>query len=206
MLGEAADGLRLILGDRVLRALAASLGTFEFFGYFIGTLYVLYAINTLHLAPAAVGTLVGLGGISALAGSLVAERVVRRFGIGRVLIGSLFCYGLLGMLMPLAGGPAWVAYICMAAPQLLGDAFIAVHFIAQTSLRQSLIPDRLLGRATATMHVLERGVAPLGALAAGALATWTSTRLTIAIGVAGVTLACGWMLFSPVRGLRRVER
>ncbi len=203
---EAAEGLRLILGHPVLRALAASLGTFEFFGYFIGTLYVLFAILTLHLPPAAVGTLVGLGGISALAGSLVAERVVRRFGIGRVLIGSLVCYGLLGALMPLAGGPQWVAYACMAAPQLLGDAFIAVHFIAQTSLRQSLIPDRLLGRATASMHVLERGVGPLGALVAGLLATFISPRLTIAIGVAGIVLAGGWLVFSPVRTVRDVTR
>jgi predicted MFS family arabinose efflux permease len=203
---EAAQGLRLILGHPVLRALTLSLGIFEFFGYFIGTLYALFAIRTLHLPPAAVGTLVGLGGISALAGSLVAERVVRRLGIGRVLIGSLMTYGLLGALMPLAGGPPWVAYACMAAPQLLGDAFIAVHFIAQTSLRQSLIPDRLLGRATASMHVLERGVGPLGALIAGLLATFTSPRLTIAIGVAGVVAAGGSLLFSPVRMLRDVAR
>ncbi len=206
MLREAGAGLRLILGHPTLRALAASLGTFEFFGYFIGTLYALFAIRTLHLPPAAVGTLVGLGGISALAGSLVAERVVRRFGIGRVLAGSLFVYGLLGALTPLAGGPPWVAYACMAAPQLLGDAFIAVHFIAQTSLRQALIPDRLLGRATASMHVLERGVAPLGALIAGLLATLTSPRLTIAIGVAGVIAASGWLFFSPVRRMRDFER
>jgi len=203
---EAAQGLRLILGHPVLRALALSLGIFEFFGYFIGTLYALFAIRTLHLPPAAVGTLVGLGGISALAGSLVAERVVRRLGIGRVLIGSLMSYGLLGALMPVAGGPPWVAYACMAAPQLLGDAFIAVHFIAQTSLRQSLIPERLLGRATASMHVLERGVGPLGALIAGLLATLTSPRLTIAIGVAGVVAAGSSLLFSPVRTLRDVSR
>jgi predicted MFS family arabinose efflux permease len=203
ILREAVEGLKLIHGDSMLRALAASLGTFEFFGYFIGTLYVLFAIDTLRLTPAAVGTLVGLGGISALAGSLVAERVIRRFGIGPTVIGSLFLYGLSGVLIPLASGPPVVAYLCMATPQLLGDAFIAIHFIAQTSLRQALIPDRLLGRAWASIHVLERGVGPLGALVAGLLASLTSTRLTLAIAVAGVTLACGWMVFSPVRGLRQ---
>jgi hypothetical protein len=92
----------------------------------------------------------------------------------------------------------------MAAPQLLGDAFIAMHFIAQTSLRQALIPDHLLGRATASMHVLERGVGPLGALIAGLLATLTSPRLTIAIGVAGVVVAGSSLTFSPVRMLRDV--
>jgi hypothetical protein len=56
------------------------------------------------------------------------------------------------------------------------------------------------------MHVLERGVGPLGALIAGLLATLTSPRLTIAMGVVGVVIAGGSLLFSPVRTLRDVAR
>src|SRR5262249_15267589 len=167
--------------------------------YFIGTLYVLFAIRTLHLPPAAVGTLVGMGGISALVGSLSATRVVRRFGLGRTLIVTLFCYGTLGLLTPLAGAPPLLAYACRAIPQLLGDAFIAIPLIAQSSLRQAVTPDQLLGRATASMQVIERGIGPLGALLAGVLATLTSVRLTIAIGVLGVILATFLLVCSPVR-------
>lgn len=201
--GEAVEGLRLIAGQPVLRALAASGGTFTFFGNFIGTLYALFAIRALHLSAAAVGTLVGLGGVSALVGALVAGRVVRRFGLGRTLIGSLFCYGTLALLIPLAGGPPPLAYVCMALPQLLGDAFIAIHFIAQASLRQTTIPDRLLGRATASLRVIEGGLGPVGALLAGALATFVSPRLTLAIGVLGILLAPLWLVLSPVRALRQ---
>jgi predicted MFS family arabinose efflux permease len=198
----ARDGLRFVWRQPMLRALALSIGTFTFFGYFIGTLYTLYAIRTLRLSPAAVGTLIGLGGVSALVGALLAERIVSRFGFGRTLIGSLMCYGALGALIPLAGGPPQIAYICMALPQLLGDAFIAVHFIAQTSLRQALIPAAMRGRASASMQTIERGVGPAGALVAGVLATVTSPRVTLALGALGVALAACWMIFSPLRGLR----
>jgi hypothetical protein len=49
--------------------------------------------------------------------------------------------------------------------------------------------------------VLESGIGPLGALLAGLLATLTSTRLTLAVGVAGITLATLWLVFSPLRTL-----
>ncbi len=203
MLREMADGLRFIRRHVILRPLAASLATFTFFGYFIGTLYVLFAIRTLHLPAAAVGTLVGLGGVSALVGSLVAERVVRRYGLGRSLIITLWIYGALNALIPLAGGPPLVAYLCMAAPQILGDAFIATHFIAQASIRQASIPDALRGRATATLHLIERGSGPIGALAAGWLDSITAPRLALAVGVAGGLCAPLWLLVAPaVRRLR----
>jgi Transmembrane secretion effector len=105
-------------------------------------------------------------------------------------------------LIPLAGGPPQFAYICMALPQLLGDAFIAVHFIAQTGLRQALIPAAMRGRANASMQIIERGVGPAGALVAGVLATVTSPRVTLALGALGVALAASWLIFSPLRGLR----
>lgn len=199
---EIAEGLRLVTRHPILRALAGSMGTFEFFGNFIGALYFLYLIRALHLAPAAVGALVGLGGVSALVGSLLAERIVRRLGLGPTLIVSLASYGLLGAVIPLAGGPPVLVFVLLGAAQLFGDAFIAVHFIAQVSLRQAVIPARLLGRASASMRVLERGVGPIGALVAGLLAQATAPRLALAIGVAGVVASSLWLVFSPVRGVK----
>jgi len=199
---EIVEGLRLVARHPILRALAGSMGTFEFFGNFIGALYALYLIRALHLAPAAVGVLVGLGGVSALVGSLLAERIIRRLGIGPTLIGTLASYGALGAVIPLAGGPPVLVFALLGAAQLLGDAFIAVHLIGQVSLRQAVIPARLLGRAGASMHVLERGVGPIGALLAGLLAQATAPRLAIAIGVAGVVASSLWLVASPVRGVR----
>ncbi len=203
VLREALAGMRLIVRDPVLRALAGCMGTFNFFGYFIGTLYVLFAIRDLRLSPAAAGVLVGIGGVSSLAGSLVATRVVRRFGLGRTLVGAFLWHGLVAVLIPLAAGPAPLAFAMMAVAQLLGDGFLTVYFITQASLQQQLIPPRFLGRATASIRVLESGIGPVGALLAGALATLTSTRLTLAVGVAGIIAATLWLVFAPLRSLDR---
>jgi MFS family permease len=201
---EIAEGLRLVLTSPILRALAGCMGTFTFFGNFIGTLYALYAIRVLHLSPAVVGALVGLGGVSSLAGSLLAPRVLRWGGIGPVLIGAKLVSGLVGLLIPLAGGPPLVAALCLAAGQLFGDAALTIHFIAQASLRQAAIPPRLLGRAHASMQVLERGAAPIGALLAGVLAQAISPRFALLIAVLGMQTAVLWLVFSPIRHIRRL--
>ena len=75
VLREALAGMRLIVRDPVLRALAGCMGTFNFFGYFIGTLYVLFAIRDLRLSPAA--AVCSSGWVRSLAGRL-ARRHTRR--------------------------------------------------------------------------------------------------------------------------------
>ncbi len=70
------------------------------------------------------------------------------------------------------------------------------------SLRQSLVPDRLLGRVAAGTKLLVGGVAPLGALAAGTLATFVSSRYAILVAVGGLALSNLWLIFSPLLRLR----
>src|SRR5947209_2645722 len=79
------EGLRLVLKNPLLRALAASAGIFSLFGNFIGALYALYVIRQLGAPPIFLGLLIATGGVSALVGALLAERVVRRFGLGRTV-------------------------------------------------------------------------------------------------------------------------
>src|SRR6266480_4344205 len=77
------EGLRVVLENPLLRALAASAGIFSLFGNFIGALYALYIIRQLGAPAIFLGLLVATGGVSALVGAFLAERVVRRFGLGR---------------------------------------------------------------------------------------------------------------------------
>src|SRR5207245_1503833 len=62
---DVAEGLRMVLRHPVLRALAGSSGTFNFFGNIVGALYFLYAIRALGVPPGAVGLLAAAGGVSA---------------------------------------------------------------------------------------------------------------------------------------------
>ncbi len=193
------EGLRLVLKNPLLRTLAGSAGIFSLFGNFIGALYALYVIRQVGAPPIFLGLLVATGGVSALVGAFLAERVVRRFGLGRTVSMGLFMYGVTGLLTPLAGGSVALALSLLFLSQLIGDASVSIYLIAEVSLRQSLVPANMLGRTNASMQFLSQGAAPLGALLAGILGGMIGLRLTILIGVLGIILAGTWLLLSPVR-------
>ncbi len=195
---EITEGLRLIVGNPLLRALAGSASIFNFFGNFIGVTYILYIIRELGIAPIFVGFLIATGGISALVGALFAQRVVQRLGLGPTIGVALLIYGVTGLLTPLAHGPVVLALLLLFLAQL-GDASASIYFIAEISLRQAIIPNHLLGRVNSSMQFLTRGLGPSGALLGGVLGGVLGVRLTLLIGVLGVTASGLWLLFSPVR-------
>jgi MFS family permease len=200
---EITEGLRLIVSNPVLRALAGSASIFNFFGNFIGVMYILYIIRELGIAPIFVGLLIATGGISALIGALFAQRIVQRLGLGPTIGVALFIYGVTGLLTPLAHGPVVLALFLLFLAQL-GDASVSIYFITEISLRQAVIPNNLLGRVNSSMQFLTRGLGPLGALLAGLLGGVLGVRLTLLIGVLGVIASGLWLLFSPVRKYTRL--
>jgi predicted MFS family arabinose efflux permease len=202
---ESIEGLLYVLKHPLLRVLAGSAAVFNFFGMFFATLYALYVIRILGIAPFLLGLLIAAGGLSALVGAVLTERVVRRLGLGFAIGGGLFGYGLLGLLVPLAHGPVVVVAVILFISQLIGDVTVSVYLIAELSLRQMLIPHQLLGRANAGILFLTRGVGPLGALLAGILAVGIGVRPTLFIAVLGVMMAGLWILISPVRKVRTSE-
>jgi len=196
---EFGQGLHEVLRNPLLRSLAAGVGAFNFFGNFVGALYALYVVRELHAAPIFLGFLIATGGVSALVGAFIAERVVRRFGLGLTAAATLFIYGATGLLIPLAAGPTAIALSFLFTSQLVGDASVSIHLIAEVSLRQSVVPGNMLGRINASLQFLSQGIAPIGALLAGILGGLIGLRLTILIGVLGVMAAGALLFLSPIR-------
>ena len=199
---ESLEGLQFVLKDPLLRALAGSAAIFNFFGTFVGTFYAFYVIRELRVTPIILGLLIAAGGLSALVGAWLAERVVRRLGLGLTIGAGLFMYGLVGLLVPLARGPVSVIVTVLFVSQLVGDVAVSIHLISEVSLRQMLIPARLAGRANTAIQFLTLGVAPVGALLAGVIAVHVGVRFTLFIGMVGVIAAGLWLLLSPVRGVQ----
>lgn len=173
LLREMREGLRFVWHEPRLRALALAGATRSFFGSFIGVLYGLYAIRELGLNAAALGITIAMGGLGSLIGAVFSRRVVSRLGVGRALILTLIASG----------------------------GFTFFIMITQTSLRQNLTPDRLLGRVGASIQLLVMGVAPLGALVGGGLAEVSGVRMTLLVASIGIVSAAGWVIFSPLRNL-----
>jgi len=65
--------------------------------------------------------------------------------------------------------------------------------INQVSLRQSVTPDAMLGRMTATMRFIVMGVMPIGSLVGGVLATTFQPRATL-----WITAVISSVAFLPV--------
>ena len=173
------------------------------FGSFYGVLYSLYLLQELHLDPFLLGIVISAGGVGSLVGSIFASRVIRALGIGPAIIWMALGSSALGVLTPLAQGPVLLATLMVFLPQLIGDGMQTIEGVGEISLVQGLIPDRILGRANATLEVVSHGIGyPIGALAAAAIAEGIGVRGAIAVGWAGMAASLLFLIFSPLPAVR----
>src|SRR5215471_3672303 len=193
VLKEIAEGLRTVRSSQLLSTLAVSEAVRSFFGMFIGALYVLFGLRELGLSPLLVGLSVGIGGISNLLGTLVVERVTRRLGgPGRTMVAALLVGSLTPFLIALAPSGPVPGFITLVAAQSL-DIIHPLYSVNALTLRQLTTPPHLLGRVNATLHVVERGVIPFGALAGGILGDVIGLRPTLLVAAAGIALGAVWV-------------
>jgi len=199
---ELAEGFRVIRNSRILIALAGVAATFGFASSAMFVLDTLYALRTLGLSPLLFGLTVTMGGIGSLIGAALSNRVMSRFGVGRTLLVTLFFQGFAGVFWILAGGPVWRSVLCLLAAQLLGDTAGMIYGILDTTLRQTLVTDAMLGRVNATIRVFDVGLTALGSLTAGILGETIGIRHTMMFAAVGMVLATLWLVGSPARKLQ----
>jgi predicted MFS family arabinose efflux permease len=200
---EIVEGLRVVRRHPIVFPLAARSVPGHVFGAFYGVLYSIYLLRELHLDPFLLGIVISAGGVGSLVGSLFASRVVNALGIGRALVGTAVAASAIGVLTPLAQGPVALAALMVFLPQLIGDGLQTIEGVAERSLIQGVIPDRVLGRVNATLDVVSHGVGyPLGALVAAFVAEQIGVRGAMAVGWAGMALSILLVVFSPVPRLR----
>jgi len=203
VIGEIAEGLRVVRGHKVVFPLAARSIIAHVSGAFYGVLYSLYLLNELHLDPFLLGIVISAGGVGSLVGSVFASRVVRAIGIGPAIVWMAAGASAIGILTPLAQGPVALATIMVFLPQLIGDGLQTIGGVAEISLVQGLVPDRILGRTNATLEVISHGVGfPIGALIAAFIAEQIGVRGAIAVGWAGMAASLLFLVFSPVPRVR----
>jgi Na+/melibiose symporter-like transporter len=196
---EALEGLHIVWRDPSLRALVACSTTIRLAGGAFGALYMLFAVRDLGLSPTAAGVIAGCGGLGSLAGSMLAEPALRRLGARTTLIAGFAVGGAFQALVPLAHGTALRAGLFLFTAQIIGDGLMTMAFVNDVSLRQLLVPDRFLGRVSATANVLGVVAMPIGALTGGIVGQLGSPRLALAVGAIGFSLASLWIVASPIR-------
>jgi hypothetical protein len=154
-------------------------------GGFFMALYTLYCLRELGLSEATFGVIISVGGVGSLGGAVLARSLARVLGVGWTLFAtsaaSLGC----SLFIPLAASATSHAMMIsfLVAHQLLSDGFSVAFIVLAVTLRQTVMPRDLLGRANAAVHVCTAGVLPVAALIAGGLSTWIGTRTAVWIGV-----------------------
>jgi MFS family permease len=192
-------GLRYVFGHRYLLPQAISTGTANFFTNVVYSIYVVYAVRSLHLSAALIGVAFMGGGIGWLVGSLSANRLGSALGVGRATILGSGVAGPSALLVPLAPHSLPLPFLIAAG---IGGGFGAVVYnIQQVSLRQAITPERLQGRMNAVMRFLVWGTIPLGSLTGGVLATTIGLRETLFVGAFGEFTAVLPIVLSQIRKL-----
>jgi MFS family permease len=194
------DGMRAIFGHPHVRAVVLALMVWSIAGGFFTALYTLFCLRTLGLHELTFGLIIAIGGIGSFGGALISRRLVHSIGLGRTLIASATISLAGGLLIPLAQGPYVVVLLFLGAHQLISDCFSVAFVIQAVTLRQTVLPKHLLGRANAAVHVCTAGLVPIVALLAGLLAELTSIRTAVWVGVT-IGLAAPLFLL-PLRRVR----
>ncbi len=199
-LGHMAEGFRFVATTAPIRALLLLLGLISLAGMPYAVLMPIIVDRVLHGGPMGMGMLMGASGIGALLGAatLASREGVKGlgrwtavgasgFGLSLIAFSTLRSFGLSTVLIFPAG------------------YFLMVQMAASNTLIQTMVPDRLRGRVMAVYSMMIMGMAPLGSLLAGVLATKIGAPGTIAVGGFACTLG-GIVFASRLSGLRAEGR
>ena len=179
---EIAEGVRFLWSHRLLRLLCglAAVNAVIFTG--LVAVLVLYATEVMHLSPTGYGLLVATFAVGGIGGGLAAGRLASRLGTRACLVGAVTVYALCAAGLGVAGN----VLVAGAAIAVFGAAS-AVSGAVTASVRQTAVPDRLLGRVTGAFRLVNFGAGPLGAVGAGALAQVAGLRAPF-LAAAGITV------------------
>ena len=192
------EGLRAVVGNRMLRDLATQSATFNLFENAVTTLFAIYAVRQLGLNAGQLGIVIGAGAVGALLGAVLCDRVTRFVGLGRTLRLATLIACTVPLLLLLPRGSGLFALLALAAIWAVNGAHLAIFNVNAVTLRQTITPARLLGRMNASYRLILFGTIPLGALVGGGLAGAFGLHAGLAIALVGLALPTLWLPFSPV--------
>lgn len=195
---EVAEGLRLTWAHPARRAITGAQAIQALCGSLLETALFIFILRDLRLSPTLMGVSFGVGGVAAFAGAALVQRLTARFGLTGALRRGLWFYRALSLLLPLAGGPVWLAFALITIPQG-GDAAYAVYDISATTTLQLVTPSGALGRVVASGKVLASAGSLLG-LALGATAgAALGARGTLLVAMVGALLAPLLLSLTPIQ-------
>ena len=202
---EVTQGFRLAWAEPRVRTLLLMNLAQGLFGGVFSALYILFCLRTLHLPTSLLGLAIAAGGLGALAGAGLGPWLARRVGVGSAILIAILCAAISAMSITLAPTDRTGALTVLILTQITGDAFGVASGVLIASLRQSLMPQSVLGRVGGAFHATGGAVAILGALGGGALGGLVGPRLALAAAAIGFLAIPVIGYFSPLRQVRQIS-
>jgi len=199
------DGVRAAMSEPRVAPLLFLTGCNALFGSFYAALYVLFALRILGLTPAMLGVTIAAGGVGGIAGAVVAPRLAKWLGVGPAIVAAAAGAALFSPLTPLAPASPYPGMAFLGTAQLFGDALAVAAAVLAASLRQTLLPQAVLGRVAATFQAVGGGMAVIGALTGGVLGGLIGPRATLFIAVGGLLIGPLVVALSPLRQYRETK-
>ncbi|HET9520006.1 MAG TPA: MFS transporter [Candidatus Limnocylindrales bacterium] len=161
---EIGEGLSYLVHHRLLRTMALVVGPMNLGTMAVWAIVVLYAVapGPLGLDEVGFGLLTTAFAVGSVTGTLLASRLERLLGRPNLFLACIV--GLLAQdLVYLVFPNAIVVGVVLAITGGITGAFNVVF----GSIRQRIVPNRILGRVMASFRIISWGTLPLGALLGG---------------------------------------
>lgn len=197
------EGLAFVARTRILRATAIASAASNFSFAIASAVTFIFMSRTLSLSPAAIGLIIAAGSVTVILGAALTPAISRLVGSARIIWLALLVAGPFTLLIPFAQPGWWL--LLLIGGLAAGEFGQIVYAITNVSLRQRLVPDRMLSRVTATMRFLIMGAFPVGALVGGVLGELIGDRMTLLVSGAIILLA-PLPLYLALRTTRDVEQ
>ncbi|MGH2444815.1 MAG: MFS transporter [Candidatus Limnocylindria bacterium] len=183
---EIGEGLGYLLRHRLLLTLTSMVAMGRLGSSAIFAIFALYAVapGPMGLSEPEYGILFVTFGLGSLIGSFLAARVVALLGRAQVLALAQGVFGL-GILAPALTANAWV----VGAGFFIAGVAVMAWNITNVSLRQAILPTRLMGRVHASHRFIANLAGLLGAVAAGVVGEAIGLRAAFAIGALVVLIS-----------------
>ena len=194
------EGLRYVLRHPVLRNISLMMALINVVSTTTFVQLVLYAKRELGATDSQVGLFFAAGGAGAFVLGMLAGPLRARYSFGNVALGALMLSGLLTTAL------AYVYSLPLAIVIWAVSSGLGLLFNINTgALRQSIVPNHMLGRVISIAMVLAWSANPIGAIGGGFLVERVGdVRLVYAIiGMLVFAIALVFRVASP---LGRAER
>lgn len=203
VLHDIVDGLRFVGSHRIFLILLGMSFSIGYFGLSYQWLLPAFAADTLNLGPEGLGLLQTASGIGGLTGIFLAASYGQQQNKAVMLGGGAGLVGVSVFLFGVNGAMAWY-WLALATAAASGGLY-SIFQTAANTLLNLLVPTEYRGRVMGLRGVMW-SLAPLGALQAGFIASFTSTPFAIALGGLAVMIFTALVFaFSPqVRAIHQM--